>query len=97
MDERLIPINGLLALLRGEGGWPALLCEQGFHRHQLEVPISTRLGDVRADVLMYRRSPDLILLCECKGGRNLEEEQLAGTQPRISYQYGARAPSHQSS
>lgn len=75
MDERLIPINGLIALLRGDGGWPALLREQGFQRHQLEVPISTSRGNIRADALIYRRAPDVILLCEAKCGRNLEEEQ----------------------
>ena len=75
MDERLIPINGLIALLRGDGGWPPLLREQGFQRHQLEVPISTSLGDIRADALIYRRAPDLIVLCEAKSGRNLEEKQ----------------------
>jgi hypothetical protein len=41
MDERLIPINGLLALLRGEGNWPPQLREQRFRRHQLEMPIAT--------------------------------------------------------
>jgi len=75
VDQRLIPINGLLALLRGEGGWPGILRDQGFRRHQLEVPISSPLGDARADVLIYRRQPDLILLCECKSGRNIEERQ----------------------
>ena len=75
VDERLIPINGLIALLRGEGGWPALLREQGFRRHQLEVPVSTSLGDIRVDALMYRRSPDLVVACEGKSGRNIEDEQ----------------------
>lgn len=75
MDDRLIPINGLVALLRGEGGWPGLLRDQGFLRHQLEVPISSPLGDFRADALIYRRGPDLILLCESKSGRNIEEQQ----------------------
>ena len=75
MDDRLIPLNGLIALLRGEGGWPGLLRDQGFLRHQLEVPMSTPLGDFRADALIYRRRPDLILLCESKSGRNIEEQQ----------------------
>ena len=75
VDERLIPINGLIALLRGEGGWPALLREQGFRRHQLEVPVSTSLGDIRVDALMYRRSPDLVVACEGKSGRNIEDVQ----------------------
>ncbi|HEX8105692.1 MAG TPA: hypothetical protein VF533_23960 [Solirubrobacteraceae bacterium] len=75
MDERLIPINGLIALLRGDGGWPGLLRDQGFQRHQLEAPISSPLGDFRADAILYRLDPDLILLAECKSGRNIEEEQ----------------------
>jgi hypothetical protein len=75
VDERLIPINGLLALLRGDGNWPALLRDQGFRRHQLEVPISTTLGDIRADALIYRLEPRLILLSECKSGRNIEGKQ----------------------
>lgn len=75
MDERLIPINGLIALLRGEGGWPGLLRDQGFKRHQLEVPVTTPLGEIRADALLYRRDPDLILLAEAKSGRSIDEQQ----------------------
>lgn len=75
VDDRLIPINGLIALLRGEGGWPGLLGEQGFRRHQLEFPLSTPVGDIRADGLLYRCDPDLVLLAECKSGRNVEEKQ----------------------
>jgi hypothetical protein len=75
VDERLIPINGLIALLRGEGVWPGLLRDRGFQRHQLELPVSTPLGDIRADALIYRCEPDLIVLCESKSGRNVEEAQ----------------------
>lgn len=75
MDPRLIPINGLIALLRGEGGWPRPLGDAGFKRHQLEVPLNTKEGEVRADALVYRHSPDLILLCECKSGKNVDVEQ----------------------
>lgn len=75
MDERLIPVNGLIALLRGEGGWPRPLGDAGFLRHQLEMPLSTPMGEVRADALIYRQSPDLILPCECKSGRNIDVEQ----------------------
>jgi hypothetical protein len=75
VDERLIPINGLIALLRGEGGWPGLLLEQGFERHQFEVPVSTPVGEIRADALLYRCEPNLVLLGECKSGSNVEEEQ----------------------
>lgn len=75
MDERLVPINGLIALLRAEGGWPGPLKDQGFERHQLEVPVTTPVGDIRADALLYRRDPDLILLAEAKSGRNVNEDQ----------------------
>jgi hypothetical protein len=75
LDDRLIPINGLIALLRGEAGWPGLLRDQGFERHQFEVPVSTPLGDIRVDALVYRCEPDLVLLSECKSGRNIEEGQ----------------------
>lgn len=75
MDERLIPVNGLIALLRGEGGWPRLLGEQGLRRHQLEVPVSTPSGDFRADALLYRREPNLILLVEAKSGSNIDRAQ----------------------
>lgn len=75
MDPRLVPLNGLIALLRGDGGWPRPLGDQGFERHQLEVPVSTPEGEIRADALIYRVEPDLILLDECKSGRNIDEEQ----------------------
>lgn len=75
MDPRLIPINGLIALLRGEGGWPRLLGDAGFKRHQLEMPLITEKGEVRADALLYRDSPDLVVPCECKSGRNIDVTQ----------------------
>ncbi len=75
MDPRLVPINGLIALLRGEGGWPALLKDQGFERHQLEVTLTTPVGDTRVDAVIYRLDPHLVLLGECKSGRNINEPQ----------------------
>jgi hypothetical protein len=75
VDRRLIPINGLIALLRGEGGWPDTLGHAGIQRHQLEVPITSSEGDTRADALLYRLDPVLVLLCESKGGKNVDELQ----------------------
>jgi hypothetical protein len=75
MDARLIPVNGLLALLKGDGGWPRVLGDQGFVRYQLEMPLSTKKGEVVADALIYRRLPDLVLLCECKSGKHVKNEQ----------------------
>ena len=75
MDERLIPINGLIALLRGDGGWPKTLGDAGFKRFQFEVPINTPKGDLRADALIYRENPAFALLAECKSGSNIDQEQ----------------------
>jgi hypothetical protein len=75
MDPRLIPLNGLLALIQGDGGWPPLLGAQDFRVHLVEAPIYSELGNIRADAIVYRRQPDLVLPCECKGGRNIEERQ----------------------
>jgi hypothetical protein len=75
MDPRLIPLNGLLALVRGDGGWPALLGDQGFRVHLVEAPIYSEPANIRADAVIYRRHPDLVLPCECKGGRNVQERQ----------------------
>jgi hypothetical protein len=75
MDPRLIPVNGLIALLRGDGGWPPLLKEQGFQRYQLESPLTTPLGDTRIDAVIFKVSPALVLPCECKSGENIDEEQ----------------------
>lgn len=75
MDSRLIPVNGLLALLMGDGGWPRILGDAGFVRYQLEMPLSTKHGEVVADAVIYRQSPDLILPCECKSGKHVKSEQ----------------------
>ncbi|HZO96450.1 MAG TPA: hypothetical protein VFB42_03675 [Gaiellaceae bacterium] len=75
MDRRLIPLNGLIALLRGDGRWPSLLRNQGWERHQFEMLVSTSSGDIRADAVLFRTAPALVLLAECKSGKNLEEEQ----------------------
>jgi hypothetical protein len=51
------------------------LRDQGFERHQFEVPITTPLGDLRADALLYQLDPNLILLGEGKSGRNIDADQ----------------------
>jgi hypothetical protein len=76
LDKRLIPITGLIALVRGDGGWPDLLRAQGLQRFQLEVPLATSAGNTRVDALLYRVEPNLVLLSECKSGRNLDEDQI---------------------
>lgn len=75
MDPRLIPLNGLLALARADGGWPGPLGDQGFRVHLVEAPIYSEPANVRADAILYRRDPDLVVPCECKSGRNIEVRQ----------------------
>lgn len=76
MDKRLVPLNGLIALLNSrEDKWPKLLHEQGWERHQFEVKIASSLGDFRADAVIFRRDLNVIALCEAKSGRNIDTEQ----------------------
>ena len=58
-----------------DAGWPSPLGEQGFTRHLLEATVQSSDGTIRADAIAYRCDPDLVLLAECKSGKNLEEEQ----------------------
>lgn len=80
MDPRLIPLNGVLALLaHGQGaGWPNDLTQQGFRLHLLEGDVQSTPQAVRADVIAYRRNPDLVLLFECKSGKNVKARQARG-------------------
>ena len=75
MDPRLIPLNGVIALLRGDGGWPAALRDQGFRLHLVEATVFSEPQNVRANAILYRLDPNMILLCECKGGRNVTARQ----------------------
>lgn len=75
MDRRLVPVNGVIALLRDEAGWPSALAGQGFRLHALEADVQSSPGVVRADAIFYRRDPDLIVLCECKSGRHVQARQ----------------------
>jgi hypothetical protein len=78
VDKRLIPLNGALALLAKGVGWPNDLTQQGFRLHLLEGDVQSEPQSVRADVIAYRTDPDLILLLECKGGRNVNAAQARG-------------------
>jgi hypothetical protein len=76
VDKRLIPLNGLIALLSSrDDKWVKLLREQGWERHQFEVKIASSLGNFRADAVIFRHQPNVILLCEAKSGRNIDVEQ----------------------
>jgi hypothetical protein len=43
--------------------------------HSIELKVQSAAGIVVADAVIYRLDPDLVLLCEGKSGRNVEEEQ----------------------
>ena len=78
MDPRLLPLNGLLALLAQDGAWFNDLAAQGFRLHGLELDVQSEPGVIRADAVLYREAPDLLLFCECKCGVNVEERQARG-------------------
>lgn len=70
-----MPLNGLLALLRGDLVWRPKLAEQGFRPSLLEATVQSSAGTIRADALIYRSDPALVLLGEGKGGANIDEPQ----------------------
>lgn len=78
LEKRLIPVNAVLALVARDGGWFEDLADQGFRLHALELDVQSTPGVVRADVVLYRLDPDLILLVEGKSGSNVEKRQAQG-------------------
>ncbi len=78
MDPRLIPLNGLIALVRGDGLWPRALGDQGLRVHIFEAPVYTEPQNITADAILYRLEPPLLVLAECKGGRNIDAQQGRG-------------------
>ena len=75
MDPRLRPLNTVLALVHPDRSWFHDLADQGFRLHSIELKVQSSAGIVVADAVLYRLDPDLVLLCEGKSGRNVEEEQ----------------------
>ncbi|MGE3137908.1 MAG: hypothetical protein AB7I08_07815 [Thermoleophilia bacterium] len=75
MEDRLVPLNALLALTLGHGGWPPLLGDAGFRLHLIEAPVQTSLGPVVVDVILVREEPPCVLLCEAKSGANISNPQ----------------------
>jgi hypothetical protein len=75
VDPRLRPLNAVLALVNKDGAWFDDLADQGFRLHAIELKVQSSAGIVVADAVIYRQSPELVLLCEGKSGRSMEEEQ----------------------
>jgi hypothetical protein len=77
MDPRLVPLNGVVALLSPGVGeaWPNELARQGYRLHLLEGDVQSDPQRIRADVIAYRIDPDVILLIECKSGRSVRPAQ----------------------
>ncbi len=78
MDPRLIPLNGLIALVRGDGLWPRALGDHGLRVHIFEAPVYTEPQNITADAILYRLEPPLLVLAECKDGRNIDAQQARG-------------------
>ncbi|MGO9974949.1 MAG: hypothetical protein ACLP01_19520 [Solirubrobacteraceae bacterium] len=75
MDRRLLPLNAVLALVNRDGAWFHDLADQGFRLYAIELKVQSAAGVVVVDAVIYRRDPELVLLCEGKSGRSVEEEQ----------------------
>lgn len=75
MEARLWPLNALIALLKGDGGWPRPLGDLGFALHRIELPVVTSAGGIVIDVVASRDHPAALLACEGKSGNNVEEPQ----------------------
>ena len=68
MEPRLVPINGLTALMTGDGGWPRPLSTAGYRMHGIEATIFTAAKRrVVVDALMAHDATGTVVLSECKG------------------------------
>lgn len=79
-----MPLNAWIALMTGEGGWPAPLRDSGFRLLGLEQPVTTPAGLVVVDGLGNDASRRVLLATEAKSGRNVDEAQARS--------YGAMTP-----
>jgi hypothetical protein len=52
------------------------------------LKVQSSAGIVVADAVLYRLDPDLVLLCEGKSGRNVEEEQARKYAGRTPARFG---------
>ncbi len=75
MEARLVPINAVVALLTGTGGWPALLGDQGLNFAWLEVPVKTTKSLVVIDAVALDERDGKALVTEAKSGGSIDPAQ----------------------
>jgi hypothetical protein len=75
VEPRLVPVNAVIDLCTLDGLNPAPFLEAGWTLVGLEVPISTRLGTVVCDLVLFQPSLGRLAVVEAKSGANLEEPQ----------------------
>jgi hypothetical protein len=77
VEDRLLPVNGLLGLVTPHDVNQALLLDHGYELEGLEVPVTGASGKVVIDVLLFNRERSVLLACEAKSGANVEGPQAA--------------------
>lgn len=79
MDQRLVPLNGLLALLNARATWPNDLHRQGLRLHLLEAPIITSQENVVADAAQTFRSraDDVLAFAQAMSSSGLGKEHVS--------------------
>lgn len=75
MEDRLVPINALIGLVTPHDVNPSPLADMGYRLAALEVPVVTPEGKVVIDVVLYRKRPNRLIVCESKSGANIEPSQ----------------------
>lgn len=77
MEPRLVPINALIALVTGEGGWPAPFGDAGYDLHGLEARLNVESKrNVIVDSIVVNGGARVVILSECKSGQNLRATQM---------------------
>ena len=75
MEQRLAPINTVIALCTRGDVNRALLADAGFELVGLEVPVLGAAGKVTVDVVLAHTESGHLVLCEAKSGANVEAAQ----------------------
>lgn len=94
MHTRLMPINALIALVKGGDRWPTPMGDAGYDLCGFEVklaPVAKR--EVVADAVLAHAATGAVVLVECKSGQNINPVQMEAyrlvTATNVFRQYGA--------